>query len=252
MAGGRGETPPADPTEALQAAVARAAPATDLDLRCTSYVLHDENNGRDVVRVMVAGDVARAAAGQAKTLAVIYDLEGRPVANGGQLLDIATGAVSRFQTVLNVRPGSYRLRVAVRDADGRIGTIERGIEARWIKSGDAETTGLVLYRVPATPGSRPEPLLDTVTQGDRIVAQVALGVPAGKPAPAIRIDLTREGEPTPVLSKTATVGQTPAGVTLAQEALPPALLTPGRYTLKAAVQPGATSFTRSFRVEAGK
>ena len=34
------------------------------------------------------------------------------------------------------------------------------------------------------------------------------------------------------------MGQTPAGVTLAQEALPARLLTPGRYTLAASVQPG--------------
>ena len=123
MAGGAFGTPPSDPNEALQAAVGRAALTTDLDVRCTSYVLHDENNGRDTVRVMVAGDVARGARGQAKTLAVIYDLEGKPVANGGQRLDIAAGDTARFHTVMKVKPGSYRVRVGVRDADGRIGTI---------------------------------------------------------------------------------------------------------------------------------
>ena len=250
MAGAKIETPPSDPTEAMQAAAGRAALTTDLDLRCTSYVLHDEGNGRDTVRVMVVGDVARAAAGPARTLAIIYDLEGNPVANGGERLDITAGAVSRFQAVLKVKPGNYRLRVALRDADGRIGTIERGIEARWVKVGLAETTGLVLYRLGARAGSQPEPLFDAVSVGDRVVAQLALGVKAGDVPTRVLLMLTKTGEAAPLLTKNATIGQTPAGVTLAQEALSAALLTPGRYTLAATVQPGSTAFTRSFAVRA--
>jgi VWFA-related protein len=247
MAGVRTEAPPSDPTEALQAAVTRAALATDLDVRCTSYVLHDEHNGRDSVRVMVAGDVARAAAGQARTLAVVYDLDGKPVANGGEQLDVAAGGAAPFQAVMKVRPGRYLLRVAVRDADGRIGTIERGLEARWVRAGVAETTGLVLYRLAAR-GGRPEPLFDAVSVGDRVVAQLALGVTPGAPPTRVRLELMKAGEAAPLLTRNATTGQTPAGVTLAQESLPATILTPGRYTLAATVQPGETRFTRSFTV----
>lgn len=248
MAGERPEAPAADPTQALQAAAGRAALSTDLDVRCTSYVLHDENNGRDVVRVMIAGDVARAAPGAANALAIVYDLEGKPVANGGQRLDIAADAASRFQTVLKVPPGNYRVRVAVRDAAGRIGTIERGIEARWVKAGNAETTGLVLYRLGPPSGSPPEPLFDAVRVGDRVVVQLALGVKAGDVPTRVLLELMKTGEAAPLLTKNATIGQTPAGVTLAQEALSPALLTRGRYTLSASIQPGETRFTRSFSV----
>jgi VWFA-related protein len=248
MAGVRPETPPSGPAEALQAAVGRAALTTDLDVRCTAYVLHDENNGRDEVRLMVAGDVARASAGQAKMLAVVYDLEGKPVANGGQRLDMAAGAPARFHTVLKVKPGSYRVRVGVGDADGRIGTIERGVDARWLKSGNAETTGLVLYRQASTDGSPPEPLFDTVAVGDRVVVQLALGVKAGEVPARVLLELTKTGDAAPLLTKNAAMGQTPAGVTLAQEALPARLLTPGRYTVALVVEPGGVRFTRSFSV----
>ena len=248
MAGVRSETPPSDPTEALQTAVGRAALTMDLDVRCTAYVLHDENNGRDEVRVMVAGDVGRGAAGQAKMLAIVYDLDGKPVANGGQRLEIAVGDTARFHTVLKVKPGSYRVRVGVGDADGRIGTIERGVDARWLKAGNAETTGLVLYRLASTPGSAPEPLFDTVAVGDRVVVQLALGVKAGDVPTRVLLELTKAGEAAPLLTKNATMGQTPAGVTLAQEALPARLLTKGRYTLAASILPGDVRLTRSFAV----
>jgi hypothetical protein len=58
----------------------------------------------------------------------------------------------------------------------------------------------------------------------------------------------KAGEAAPLLTRNATTGQTPAGVTLAQESLPATILTPGRYTLAATVQPGETRFTRSFTV----
>jgi VWFA-related protein len=249
MAGVRPAAIPADPTAALQSAIESAALKADVDLRCTSYVLHDENNARETVRVIVAGDVARASAGPATALAVIYDLDGKPMANAGQRLDVVTDAPARFQALLKVKPGSYRLRVAVRDVEGHIGTLERGIDARWLKAGEAETTGLVLYRVAAVTGSQPEPLFEGVSAGDRVVAQLAIGAPAGSAPSRVLLELTKAGEAAPLLTKNARMGQTPTGVTLAQEALPAALLTPGRYTLAATVQPGNVRFTRSFQVE---
>lgn len=248
MAGFRPETPQLQPAQALEAAVGQAALATGLDVRCTAYVLHDENNGRDTVRVMAAGDVTRASAGRATALAVIYDLDGNPVANGGQQLDIVPGATARFHTVLKVKPGTYRVRIGVLDAGGRIGTIERSVDARWMKAGNAETTGLVLYRLAPTEGGPPEPLFDAVAMGDRVVAQLALGPTAGSAQTRVLLELTRAGEAAPLLTKNAMIGRTPAGVVLAQETLPARLLTPGRYTLAASVQPGDVRFTRSFGV----
>lgn len=248
MAGVRPPAAQTDTALTLQSAIGRAALTTDLDVRCTAYVLHDEANGRDTVRVMAAGDVARGSHGQAKALVIVYDLDGNPVANGGEEFEIAAGAAARFHTVLKVKPGTYRVRLGVQDAEGRIGTIERSVDARWTKAGHAETTGLVLYRLASTEGARPEPLFEAVDLGDRVVAQLALGLTPGAVPTRVLLELTKAGEAAPLLTKNATIGKTPAGVTLAQEALPARLLTPGRYTLAAEVQPGAVRFTRSFQV----
>lgn len=236
--------PAGDPAEAIRAALERPTLATDLDVRATSYVLHDEANTRDTVRVVVVGDVARAAAGAVMTLAVLYDDEGRPVANSGRTIEVARGQPGPLLAALAVRPGRYRLRVAVRDTEGRIGTLERGVEARWVPAGPAETTGLVLFRQRGA-GAAPEPLLEEVSAADQVVAQLALGARDAGPLPAIEIAITTDGSEEPLLTRRARVAQTDAGVTLARDVLSMSLLPPGRYVISASVLPErAARFTR--------
>jgi VWFA-related protein len=236
--------PPGDPADALRVALERPTLATDLDLRATSYVLHDEANTRATVRVVVVGDIGRAAAGPAMTLAVLYDDEGRPVANSGQTIEIARGQPGRFLGALAVKPGRYRLRVAVRDAAGQIGTLERGVEAAWVPAGSAETTGLVLFRQRG-PGAALEPVLETVSPADHVVSQLALGAGAAGPVPAIEIAITADGGAEPLLTRRARIAQTEAGVTLARDVLSMSILPPGRYVISASVLPERTArFTR--------
>jgi VWFA-related protein len=235
------------PEAALRAAIEAAALATELDMRTTSYVLHDEGNSRDSIRVLAVGDVSGAAAGAATSLAVLYDLEGRPVANGGQHLEVPATQTARLQAAFTVKPGNYRLRFGVRDAEGHIGTVERGIDARWVKAGGAETTGLVLLRVANQAEATAEPVFITVSTTDRVVAQLALGA-ADKPE--VVIDVLKQGGAAPLLSRAARIAKTAAGVMLVQESIPMALLPPGRYAIGATVLSGPTArLSRSFDVE---
>ena len=58
---------------------------------------------------------------------------------------------------LTAPPGTYVLRVAVRDAEGRIGSLERLVDARWKKTGGIETPGLVLFRLRSRGARRAAP-----------------------------------------------------------------------------------------------
>ena len=100
------------------------------------------------LRVVIVGDIGRAAAGPAMSMAAIYDREGKPIVGGeSSARDRAPARPpTSLQTAFPVKPGNYMLRVAVRDADGAIGMVERGVDARWLKAGAAETTGLILFR----------------------------------------------------------------------------------------------------------
>ena len=238
----------ADPTAALRAAVESPAVVTGLDLRATAYVLHGDAAEPGSVRVVVVGDIARGAPGLATSLAVLYDENGRPVGNEGQDLEL-TASRTRFQTALSVAPGVYRARIAVRDADGRIGSVERAVDARWQKAGAVETTGLALL-VAAPTGNVAEPVIDTVSAADRVVAQLSLRGTAADDLSAVPLEIGQGGAAGTVLLRVnARVARTTAGMTVAQETLPVGLLPPGRYVISAAIPGGEVRFSRALIVE---
>ena len=61
-------------------------------------------------------------------------------------VEIAADTPGALSVELTAPPGTYVLRVAVQDAQGRIGSLERLVDARWKKTGGIETPGLVLFR----------------------------------------------------------------------------------------------------------
>ncbi len=113
-----------DPKAALRAALETPTPVLDIDVRATSYVLHAAAGSRDV-RVVVVGDVGRAAAGKATAVAALYDLDGKPVNAMENAVDVPEGGLGAVSIELTAKPGLYVLRVAVRDAEGRVGSLER-------------------------------------------------------------------------------------------------------------------------------
>jgi VWFA-related protein len=252
MAGARpaSETPAIDPATALRNAMKNPVPISDLDLRATAYVMHGADPAAGTLRVVIVSDVERAASGPAAAIVAIYDREGKPVAGGEMALDIDDSASShRLQNALVVKPGAYMMKLAVRDTEGKIGTVERSVDVRWLKAGVAETTGPVLFRY--RPGYRaPEPLLETLTTDDQLVTQLSLNTP--DPAKAsVTVDILKEGAPASLLTMRARLGQTSGGTLIAQQAAPMALLPPGRYTVSVAVEAGGrATFTRSFAVAA--
>ena len=251
MAGMRpaSSTPPVDPATALRNALRSPVASTDLDVRATAYVMHGVDGPAESVRVVVVGDVSRAAIGPATAIAALYN-DGKPVASGETALEIEDTNVPReVLTGFAVKPGTYMLRIAVRDNDGRIGTVERTVDARWVKAGAAQTTGLVLFR--HRPGYRaPVPLLETLNTGEQLVSQLTLNAPDPAKASVV-VDVSKEGGTEPLLKMRARIGRSTSGAILAQQATPMALLPPGRYMLTASVEAGGSAkFTRSFAVEA--
>jgi VWFA-related protein len=237
----------ADPTAALRAAVESPAIVTGLDLRATAYVLHGEATEPGSVRVVLVGDIARGAPGLATSLAVLYDQNGRPVGNEGQDLEV-TASRTRFQAALSVSPGLYRARIAVRDAEGRIGSVERAVDARWQSAGAVETTGLVLL-VAAPTGNVAEPVLETVSTADRVVAQLSLRGASAEAHSAVPIEIGQGGSGDVLLRVHARVARTTAGTLVAQESIPVGLLPPGRYTISAAFPDAPLRFSRTLLVE---
>jgi hypothetical protein len=191
--------------------------------------------GRDL-RVTVVGDVGRATAGQATAVAALYELDGRPVTARENTITVPASGRAGVSIELEVPPGAYALRVGVLDAEGRIGSLERLVEAKWVKAGGIETPGLVLlYAGPAT--------------ADRLIPQVALSGAGAKEKVEVTFAITKLGSTAPIIEHAGRILQTTAGATVAQDSLPVAGLEPGRYTISATIG-GAKPFTRTFTVAA--
>lgn len=237
------------PAAELREALKDSEPRTGLDVRATSYVRHG-TAGRDL-RVTVVGDVGRAAAGQATAVAALYEIDGKPVTARENTIAVPASGRAGMSVELEVPPGTYALRLAVLDAEGRVGSLERLVEARWVKAGGIETPGLVLlYAGPAT-ANAPRPLFDAVTGTDRLIPQVALVGPVKDRKVAVTFAITKLGSTAPIVSHPGRILTTTAGATVAQDSLPVAGLEPGRYTLSATIEPGgAKPFTRTFTVAA--
>lgn len=238
--------PAVPPETALREALRGGPLETALDLRATSYVLPAES-GREL-RVVVVGDVARAARGAATTVAALYEKGGRPVIAGQNAVDVPAGGHAPLAIELTAPPGSYALRLAVLDADGRLGSLERLVDVRWIKAGAFETPGLVLFHAARDGAAEMRPVFDAVSAGDLLIAQVALAGPETEQAPAVTFEILALGSTTPVFTRTSDV-EPSDGVDLAEITLPVSQLEPGRYTLRATIKGGgAKPLTRTFTV----
>ncbi len=147
---------PVDGETALRDALKGGPLRTGVDLRATSYVLHATTDTRHL-RVVAVGDVNRAAPGRAKAVAALYDFDGRPVTAMENTVDIVADTPGALSVELTAPPGTYVLRVAVLDAEGRIGSLERLVDARWKKTGGVETPGLVLFHSDRAARAAPRP-----------------------------------------------------------------------------------------------
>jgi VWFA-related protein len=238
----------ADPTAALRDALESTTPVTGLELRATSYVLHGTDAASRALRVVVVGDVSGASAGPASAVAAIYTLDGRNVTAMENAVAIPGAGPAPLSIALNVPPGPYILRLAVRDVDGHLGSLERPVDARWRRVSGVESPGLVLLRGDGAGGVL-KPLFRTVSAGERVIAQVPLIAPAGQ-KPQVTFEARAEDGLGPAFHQIGRLGTTSTGVMVAEATVPVGALVPGRYTLTATITPGATvAFGRSFVVE---
>ena len=239
-----------DPQAALRAALESPSPELGLDVRATSYVMHGID-GRPGLRIVVVGEVGRSAAGRATAVAALYDLDGKAVTAMENMVDLPATGAGPLTIELTAPAGPYVLRLAVRDGDGRVGSLERPVDARWKKIGGVETPGLVLFRSALGARTPSSLLFEAVTRREQIVAEVALSGPLADPATPIVFEVTRPGSPVPVAKRIARIGQTTGGTTVARDALPAATLQPGRYLMSARLGDGPALLSRTFIVADG-
>jgi VWFA-related protein len=180
----------------------------------------------------------------------IVDQAGKIVNAGRQPVPSAeAGEDYQLAFPIGVAPGAYRLRFAVADAAGNIGSVEQSVDARLARLGAVSVSDLVTTWSDAD-GKRRFLALETVpATATSMRAFLELYQEAGSPSLEVRFVVLKAGESAAVLEETRT--PLPEGTALAAGIdIPVGTLGSGSYTLRATVVEAGVetgTVTTSFR-----
>jgi VWFA-related protein len=228
---------PARLAEALESPV----PASALALRLTSYLASDKEDP-SVLRLLLAGEVARHEPGNATLQVLVRDLQGKRVAAGEQKLDALPAGTALFATNIRVPPGSYVVRLAVQDAAGRVGSVDHRVEAQPTSLGTLSVTGPILVHVAADGRGEPHFTVEGVPSGERLALELDLSGEASQVSNAeVTFEIAASADGPALLQRPARLAPTGDDESvLAQTVTDLRLLPPGRYLVRAKVKSGPT------------
>jgi hypothetical protein len=193
--------------------------------------------GADRIELAVDLQMRPRVAGPMRVTIGLLDAAGR-LTQGTDTVEAAAGtAAPRHTVAMPVAAGTHRLRVAVEDAGGNVGSVSAPIEARLNRMGPLDASDLLMWRKDAA--GRPQMLaLDRMPDGlQALNAGVELYPVAGARAPgklSVVLSIVPAGASTPL----AEVSVTPVAdgdVRRAQATLPLSQLPAGSYLIRATV-----------------
>jgi VWFA-related protein len=224
-----------------------SAVASEMPLRAASYSFFEPASGK--VRVEISAETEPSDEITSAVLFGFVLVDSRGVIAASQVQETLT---RRFTATAQVDPGVYTLKVAALDRFGRTGSVPRAVLAG-ISDSPIPTSELMVARVPVTPDSALDPIVDR-TNEPRILAHVELYPEAGQ---SMRdVDVTFVVRPAmrsaSVLTRTAAISTRSERHAVARAMLPIQDLEPGRYILRADVTNAGTTVgyvERAFTVD---
>lgn len=247
----------ATPTEAVTRALRAPLTINDVPIRVATWI--SKPPGANKGRLLIVAEMERLDAQTLEYTAglVIVSASGQAVVSPVEKMTLrereGAPGTAVFTGSVVVDPGSYRLRLAVADEAGRVGSVERKVDA-WDMSAPTLTMGDLLLGVPGADGQL-APAIEPVVAGGRLAAVVEVYQPA---LPIDSVEATLEvvsdeqGEPLTMAPLDVGTGAA-AEIGVAQGSVATSLLPPGRYLARATVrQHGAVQgrLVRPFRVAA--
>jgi hypothetical protein len=235
----------ATPDERLAEALRGSAATLDgLPLQATGYTVVGRSGAPSLLIAGSLGEGTSASTDNAGRLALgfaLFDERGRAVRSGA--MTPAPGADAArvpFAGMLDdLTEGRYRLRVAVVDERGRVGSVEAPLDLRVTTLGDVVAGDLVLARFE---GARTDavPAASTFDAGEAVAMEIDLsgrGVQAG----GLRTEfvVADAGNPAPLWTFDGSIGAAANGVATTSAVVRAGLLPPGRYEARVVIARGA-------------
>jgi VWFA-related protein len=262
----RGFLAPTSPTASSPAdAVSRAlrAPLTmnDVPMRIATWTYKEPGTAR--VRLMITAEVERTTTQPLDYTAgfILVDRNNKVIASTVEKKTLSAHeldpGVAVFVGVVAIDPGTYLLRFAAADSEGRLGSVERKLDA-WQMDGPGLSVGDLLVGPAADEKTtRVVPAIEPQVANGRLAAmlEVYAGAPQLLEGLQATLDVLPADAEKPITSAPMQVvsGSSPEIGTI-QAMLNTSALPPGRYLARATiVQRGKAQghFVRPFRVVAG-
>jgi len=233
--------------------------ATDIPLKVTTYATRHPQNSK--IRLVISADIGRniAAPQQLSIGFVVFDGAGKVVSNALQRMLLAPEHVPGsipYVVSATVEPGEYTVRLAVRDAAGGTGSVERKATARLTEAPPVQVSDLLLAdEDPSQPGKW-QPSVGGRASGEMsgyLELYSADTQALGKAT--VRLEVAEdEGAPALVTGETRTAGPTDKGRRAVTARVGLDLLPPGTYIARALVMMDGRALgrvARPFVVAAG-
>ena len=238
-------TPPAPAAAEDQIVALLRAPllAAELPLKLATYVLARGANGR--VRVLVGSELGQPTSSPDDVALgfVVLDVKGKVVRDGFQrarLGPMETGVTSplHYNGLLELSPGTYKMRFAAIDSSGRHGSLEHRFEVALASTGGVTLGSLVLAPLSSDRGLR-APAQPIVAMPFQAYADLRLASGTAPDSIRVRIEITdrTSGEVLTAAQGTVRPGSAEEGAA-AQARLPIELVPPGEYDATLVVTAG--------------
>jgi VWFA-related protein len=240
---------PPSPAERLASILQQPLLATELPIKVATYNLRTP--GASTVKVVVTTEFGRNATAveEANVAYVVLTDKGKVVgtsitANKAAPVRATGPGPLQATTLIEVPPGTYVLRLAVLDANGRAGSVEHPLDAGLTIAGDLEIADLLLAPANAGTAAAVRLVADTTIDDEPFGAYIELypRAPHVMRDAKVTVEVAESETAAAIASTEAVLAETRDELRyVAQALLPLGLVPPGEYLARAVVVAGGTT-----------
>jgi VWFA-related protein len=245
-------------TDAVSRALRAPLTINDIAMRLATWTYKEPGGSK--VRVLVTAEIERTTEQPLIYTSgmLLIDRSNRAVATEVETRALrpneANPTVAMFAGSLVLDPGTYLLRFAAADSEGRLGSVERKVNA-WEMNGGALTVGDLLVGQAPPPGTPIAPAIEPVVVNGQLAALMEVYQPnLAADSLQATMEIVADENGRPLLTSPLQVGTgTSPEVGVLQGVINTSALPPGRYLARANVRQGGKPqghIVRPFRVVA--
>ena len=230
------------PADAINRALRSPLTLNDIPLRIATWTYKEPGGSR--VRLLITAEVERS---EDQTLdytagLIVVDRNNKAIASNVEKRTLARSSIDPTRAVfagsVTIEPGTYLLRMAFADSEGRIGSIDRKIDAWQMNSTGVSVGDLLVAQAPSDNATPIQPSIEPQVGNGRLAAVMEIYAPNLQSIQGLQGTLevvpSENARPLTSAPMEVTAGRSPE-VGVLMSTLNTAALPPGRYFAKATV-----------------